>query len=120
MAFEKYIFANNNTPKMPIHTLMAILSEHLTSEKISSKTSTDCISAIQAVLTKADGKEIILSADEQNDILAVFTYIDASIKIETQSRRLDEIYRCCVLAEAGIWYDTEEKLRTRLGWIVPK
>jgi len=109
MAFEKYILPESGVAKMPVHAFVGILSENLQGEK----TGAECKTAIEDYLG------VTLTTDETTDITDTLSYIQAGSDLANKSRRMDEVYRACILAETGIWYTTQALLRSRLSWSTP-
>jgi len=109
MAFERFIVPTETDPKMAVHLFIAILSEYLTG----TKTAPECKTAMESYLG------VSLSANESQDITDTINYITGGVKLVDKKARLDEVYRACILAEHGVWYSTQETLRTRLTWSTP-
>jgi hypothetical protein len=107
MAFEKYILPDEGQPKLPLHLFIAVISE----VRNGNKTQAEAKTAFEQYLG------VTLSADETTDFNSIFTYIDGGSGPFEKSNRSDEIYRVASLAEHGIWYGTQELLRTKLNWI---
>lgn len=108
-AFEKYIVPDAGVAKMPVHAFVAILSEYLKGEK----SGAECKTAIETIVGAS------LTANETSDITAVLAYIDNGADAAAKARRMNEVYWVCMLAEGGVWYDTQAALRTRLSWSSP-
>jgi len=109
MAFERYILPNQIEPKMPVHLFVALLSEYVGGKKVQN----DLISEIETYLG------VTLTTEESNDIKAVITGINSGSAKFDKREFMDDVYRVLVLAEHGVWYETRDKLQTRLGWEVP-
>lgn len=107
MSFEKYILPIDDGPKMPIHAFVAILSEYM----LGSKTGAEARTAIESLLG------VTLSANETSDITSVIAYIDGGNNATVKRNRMDELYRVLVLAEHGVWYNTQELLKVKMNWL---
>lgn len=107
MSLEKYFLPEQGGKKIPLHLFIAIVSE----VRNGSKTEADSKTAIEAYIGET------LTTDEASDLTSVFTHIDGGASGFDKSDRSDEIYRILSLAEHGVWYGTQELLRTKLNWI---
>jgi len=110
MAFEKYIIPENEDPKMPCHLFMALLSEFVGGKKIQD----DILAVIASYLG------VTLSTEEAQDIKLVISNIEAETGTLNKRSYSEDLYRVIILAEHGVWYETQAKLRARLGWSTPK
>jgi hypothetical protein len=113
MSFEKYVLPDEVTPgeypKLNIHMFRGVLNEYLDGEK----TGPECRTVIQEQLG------VTLTADDITNLNTIITYINGGADLAAKIKRADESYRVFVLARSGCsWYNTREKIRTRLSFSV--
>lgn len=113
MAFERFLIreSGDNSPKMDIHLLRALLEQYLIGSP--KRTAIETKGAIEANLG------INLTTNESADMVTTINFIDGGSDSVDKKNRMDGFYRVIVCASAGVYWTTRSSLRAKLTWSEP-